>query len=77
MANTTNTTIGTTIGRAIGASAAYVGHGAIQAASYTGQFGRDVVAGTREGYQAKASELAAARAGLGYTPVKRVKPRAA
>jgi hypothetical protein len=61
-------TIGTTIGKTIGQAAAYTAHGAIKAASYTGQFGRDVVEGTRTGYRTKSDELAAARA-IGYTPV--------
>lgn len=69
-------TIGTTIGKTIGQAAAYTAHGAIKAASYTGQFGRDVVQGTREGYRSKAEELAAQRA-IGYAPVVPVRTRRA
>ena len=61
-------TIGTTIGKTIGTTAAYAVHGVIKTGQYTGQFGRDVVEGTRTGYRTKADELAAARA-IGYTPV--------
>ena len=56
-----STTFGRSIGAAIGKSAAYAAHGAITAASYTGRFGADVVAGTSEGYSTKAAELAARR----------------
>lgn len=69
-------TIGTTIGKTIGQAAAYTAHGAIKAGQYTGQFGRDIVEGTREGYRSKAEELAAARA-IGYTPVLPVRTRRA
>ena len=54
-------TIGTTIGSSIGKSAAYIGHAAIRSAQYTGQFGADLVDGTKEGYTSKAAELAARR----------------
>lgn len=54
--------IGTTLGNAIGATAAYTKHGAIKAAQATGQFGSDVLAGTKDGYTTKDAELAARRA---------------
>lgn len=57
----TTTTIGKTIGAAIGKGAAYTAHGAIRAAQSTGRFGEDLIAGTQEGYTTKAAELAAAR----------------
>ena len=66
-------TIGKTIGAAIGKGAAYTAHGAIRAAQGTGRFGQDVIAGTTEGYTSKASELALARqriaAARGNAPV--------
>ncbi len=54
-------TIGRSIGAAIGKGAAYTAHGAIRAAQGTGRFGQDVIAGTTEGYTSKAAELSAAR----------------
>lgn len=54
-------TLGSTIGRAIGNAAAYGVHGAISAAQYTGQFGKDVVAGATDAYSAKSAELLAKR----------------
>lgn len=60
----TTSTIGKTIGAAIGKSAAYTAHGAIRAAQGTGRFGQDVLAGATEGYTSKAAELAAARAAI-------------
>lgn len=74
-------TIGSSIGSAIGKSAAYVGHAAIRSAQYTGQFGADLVDGTREGYTSKAAELAARReAALGQmklaAPVRRARSAA-
>jgi hypothetical protein len=71
-------TIGTTIGSSIGKSAAYIGHAAIRSAQYTGQFGADVVDGTRDGYTSKAAELAARReAAIGQVklaaPVRRAR----
>lgn len=76
--STTNTTFGRSIGAAIGKSAAYVGHAAIRSAQYTGQFGADLVDGTRDGYTSKAAELAARReAALGQVkleaPVRRAR----
>lgn len=67
-------TIGITIGKTIGASAAYAVEGAIRAGKYTGQFGKDVAAGTKDGYTTKREELAATRA-LGYTPVVKATSR--
>lgn len=58
---TNNTSFGTTVGRALGNAAAYTVHGALSAAQYTGQFGKDVAAGATEQYAAKAEELKAAR----------------
>jgi len=57
----TTSTIGKTIGSAIGKGAAYTAHGAIRAAQGTGRFGQDVLAGATEGYTEKAAELAQAR----------------
>lgn len=57
-------TIGRSIGAAIGKGAAYTAHGAIRAAQGTGRFGQDVIAGTTEGYASKAAELAAVRAAI-------------
>ena len=54
-------TIGRSIGAAIGKGAAYTAHGAIRAAKGTGRFGQDVLAGATEGYTSKAAELAAVR----------------
>lgn len=62
MAQAQNTrTFGATIGAALGTSAAYAVHGAVSAAQYTGQFGRDVAAGATEQYAAKSAELSARR----------------
>lgn len=58
---TTSTTIGKTIGSALGKGAAYTAHGAIRAAQGTGRFGQDVLAGAAEGYTEKAAELSAQR----------------
>lgn len=57
----TTSTIGKTIGAAIGKGAAYTAHGAIRVAQGTGRFGQDVLAGATEGYTSKAAELAAVR----------------
>ena len=70
--------IGITIGSSIGKSAAYIGHAAIRSAQMTGQFGADVVDGTRDGYTSKAAELAARReAAIGQVklaaPVRRAR----
>lgn len=71
-------TIGTTIGSSIGKTVAYAGHAAIRSAQYTGQFGTDLVEGTKDGYTSKAAELAARReAALGQVkleaPVRRAR----
>ena len=73
--------IGNTIGSSIGKSAAYIGHAAIRSAQYTGQFGADLVDGTRDGYTSKAAELAARReAAIGQVkldaPVRRARSAA-
>lgn len=60
----TTSTIGKTIGAAIGKGAAYTAHGAIRAAQGTGRFGQDLVTGAAEGYTTKSAELAAARAAI-------------
>ena len=70
--------IGNTIGSSIGKSTAYIGHAAIRSAQMTGQFGADVVSGTKEGYTSKAAELAARReAAIGQVklaaPVRRAR----
>ena len=57
----TTSTIGRSIGAALGKGAAYTAHGAIRAAQGTGRFGQDVFAGATEGYTSKAAELAAVR----------------
>ena len=54
-------TLGSTIGRALGTSAAYAVHGAVSAAQYTGRFGQDVASGATEQYAAKSAELSARR----------------
>lgn len=70
----TTSTIGKTLGAAIGKGAAYTAHGAIRAAQGTGRFGQDVVLGATEGYATKSAELAAARAAIaaerGGKPIK-------
>lgn len=71
-------TIGNTIGSSIGKSAAYIGHAAIRSAQYTGQFGADLVEGTKDGYTSKAEELRARReAAIGQVklaaPVRRTR----
>lgn len=58
---------GTSVGRAIGASAAYAAHATVVTAKATGRFGEDVVAGTKAGYSENAKRLAEARA-LAYGP---------
>ena len=55
-------TFATKFGRAIGYSAAATAHGACVAATYTGQFGKDVVAGTSAGYVDHSVRLAELRA---------------
>ena len=70
--------IGNTIGSSIGKSAAYIGHATIRSAQMTGQFGADLVDGTKEGYTSKAAELAARReAAIGQVqlaaPVRRAR----
>lgn len=59
-----STSIGLSIGRAIGNSAAYTAHGALRAGQMTGQFGKDIAAGAAEQYGIKSAELAARRAEL-------------
>ncbi len=61
MSTSTNTSFGITVGRALGNAAAYTVHGALSAAQYTGQFGKDVAAGATAQYAVKAAELHAAR----------------
>ena len=54
-------TLGSTIGRALGTSAAYAVHGAVSAAQYTGRFGQDMAAGAADAYGVKSAELLAKR----------------
>jgi hypothetical protein len=61
MSASTSTTFGTTIGSALGKSAAYAVHGVALSAQATGRFGADVVAGSSAAYTAKAAELKARR----------------
>lgn len=49
------------VGYALGAGAAYALHGAVRTAQLTGQAGRDLVAGTKEGFATKNEELRAKR----------------
>lgn len=51
-----------TIGRGIGYAAAATAHGAIVAANASGQFGKDVIAGTQAGYADHSARLAELRA---------------
>lgn len=53
----TSTTIGLSLGKFIGNSAAYAVHGAARAASATGEFGKGVAAGATEQYTVKNAEL--------------------
>lgn len=55
-------TFALTLGRGIGRAAATVVHAACVSASYTGDFGKDVLEGTTTGYVDNAARLAAARA---------------
>jgi len=64
---------GTSVGRTIGASAAYVGHAAVVATKATGTFGADIASGTAAGYAEHSARLAAQRAGVERkAPLKRV-----
>ena len=54
--------IANTIGRSIGYAAAASVHGACVVASSTGQFGKDMATGTKEGYVDHSARLAALRA---------------
>lgn len=60
---TSTSTFGLTIGRAIGRSTATIAHGACVAASYTGQFGKDVASGTVTAHVEHSARFAAIRAG--------------
>jgi hypothetical protein len=57
-----NVTIGHSIGKLIGNTAAYAVHGAARTAQYAGHFGQDVAAGATEQYVVKNAELEAKRA---------------
>jgi hypothetical protein len=73
-------TIASTIGRTIGATAAYTVHAAAVSVKATGRFGADVVLGTSEGYADHSERLAAQRAAYGVKSTKiaiAVKPRKA
>jgi hypothetical protein len=70
-------TIGKTIGTTIGAAAALTVTGAERAFAYSGQFGADLVQGTKDGYADKRAALKAARASIGaveMTPAKQAEP---
>lgn len=54
--------IGTTIGRAVGRTAAFTVHAAIKGAHATGQFGADVATSCSQGYTERSLELSAERA---------------
>lgn len=56
-----NTTIGLTIGKALGNAAAYTVHGAVRAAEGAGRLGADIAAGATAQYTVKSEELAARR----------------
>ncbi len=60
----TSTTIGLSLGKFIGNTAAFTVHGAARAASATGEFGKAVAAGATEQYAVKSTELASHRAAL-------------
>lgn len=60
---TSSSSFGIKLGRGIGYAAAATVHGACVAATATGQFGADVVAGTSAGYADHSARLAAVRAG--------------
>lgn len=59
---TTTSTFGASIGRALGATAAYTVHTGAVAASYTGRFGKDIATGAVESYADNSLRLAALRA---------------
>jgi len=54
-------TIANTLGRAIGATAAYTAHAAAVSIKSTGRFGVDLIDGTTEGYADHSARLAAQR----------------
>lgn len=54
--------IGIKLGRAIGASAALIGEGAIRAASGAGRFGNDLVEGSQLGYAEQSAKNVVSRA---------------
>lgn len=56
--------IGNTLGRAIGYTAAAAVHGACATASATGRFGQDLMVGTTEAYSEHSERLALARAAV-------------
>lgn len=62
-------TIAIKLGRAVGYSAAAVAHGACVAASYTGQFGSDLVSSTASSYASNTERLAAQRAQFKAKPL--------
>lgn len=49
------------VGNVVGAGAAYTVHGMVMVGQLTGQVGKDLVAGTKEGFVAKNEELRAKR----------------
>ena len=55
-------TIGISIGRGIGKTAAALVHVSAKSATYAGQFGTDIAAGASSGYTESAAEYSARRA---------------
>lgn len=60
------------VGNVVGAGAAYMWHGAVRTMELTGQAGKDLVAGTKEGFATKNEELRARRqrAAASTQPIK-------
>lgn len=57
MTTTNRTSLGLTVGRALGNGVAYTAHGAIRAGQMAGQFGKDVSRGAAEAYAEKSEQL--------------------
>ena len=79
MSTSTHTsTFGLTIGRALGRTAATAVHGAAVAATYTGNFGKDVATGSALAYTEHSLRLAAqreaAKASREFTPIVAAQP---
>lgn len=73
MSNAPSTTFGNTIGRGLGRAAATAVHAGAVAATYTGNFGRDLAAGSADAYAEHSVRLAAQREAVKqareFTPV--------